>query len=160
MQTKNIVQASANVIRITNLQRGDIYKRFEDSSYDSGYKYGIVKNVYNNGDTTFIEAIEYKKSYRELTASIKIIKGAEDVAIFPTTIEEITEEFGTAETDLKKQISDKKEELEKLEVALETATKLISGQLQAELQTPSFKEMTQGEFNKKKLELSATVQDI
>ena len=32
MQTKNIVQASANVIRITNLHQGDIYKRFDNSS--------------------------------------------------------------------------------------------------------------------------------
>lgn len=66
MQTKNIVQASANVIRIVNLQKGDIYKRFDDSSYTRDVKYGIVRNVYNNGENTYIEAVEYKKSYREM----------------------------------------------------------------------------------------------
>ena len=60
MHTKQIIQASANVIRITNLRKGDVYKRIDDSSYGDKVHYGVVLNLYNNGEKTYIETIEYK----------------------------------------------------------------------------------------------------
>lgn len=149
MQTKNIVQASANVIRIINLKQGDIYKRFDDSSYSKDVKYGIVKNIYNDGEKTFIEAVEYKKSYSDLEASIYVIRGDNDVSIFPATLEEIKDEFQTSLTGIEKKIQDKKEEIAKLEGALETTKQLVSGELQLKLQAPTFKEITQSEYNQK-----------
>lgn len=159
MQTRNIVQASANVIRITNLVQGDIYKRFDDSSYSKDVKFGIVKNVYNDGEKTYVEAVEYKKSYRELEASIYVIRGDNDVSIFPATLEEIQAEFGDALTGIKKNIDDKKEELRKLEAALITTEQLVSGELQLKLQTPTFREVTQAEYNQKVREREAMVLD-
>jgi hypothetical protein len=152
MQTKQIVQASANVIRITNLQVGDIYKRFDDSSYSKTVKFGIVRGVYNDGTKTFVESVEYTKSYRSIEAEIYIIRGDNDVAIFPATLEEIQEEFGNAERSIKESIEDKREELAKLEQALLTTQQLITGELQQSLQTPAFKEMSQAKFNAKQLE--------
>lgn len=149
MQTKNIIQASANVIRITNLQQGDIYKRFDDSSYSNDVKYGIVRAVYNDGEKTYVEAVEYKKSYRDLEASIYVIRGDNDVSIFPATIEEIQEEFEDALSGIESAIADKKEEIKKLEAAADTTRQLVSGELQQKLQAPLFKEMTQAEYNQK-----------
>lgn len=134
---------------------GDIYKRFDDSSYSKDVKYGIVKNVYNDGEKTYVEAVEYKKSYRDLDASIYVIRGDNDVSIFPATIDEIKEEFGTALTGIKDAIEAKREEIKKLEIALETTEQLVSGELQAKLQTPTFKEFTQAEFNQKLREREA-----
>lgn len=159
MQTKNIVQASANVIRITNLQQGDIYKRFEDSTYSKSVMFGIVKNIYNDGEKTYVEAVEYKKSYRDLEASIYVIRGDNDVSIFPATLEEIKDEFESALGTIEKGISDKQEEIKKMEIALETTKQLISGELQSKLQTPTFKEITQAEFNQKMIERSNSLLD-
>lgn len=149
MQTKNIVQASANVVRITNLQQGDIYKRFDDSGYSRTTMYGVVKAIYNDGEKTFVEAVEYKKSYRDLEASLYVMRGDNDVSIFPATLEEIQEEFDSAEKGIEQAISDKREEILKLEKALDTTKQLISGELQKQLQQPVFKEMTQAEYNAK-----------
>lgn len=149
MQTKNIVQASAKVVRITNLNCGDIYKRFEDSTFSKETKYGIVKAIYNDGEKTYVEAVEYKKSYRDLEASIYVMRGDNDVAIFPATLEEIKEEFSAAKEGIEKSIINKREEIAKLEQALDTTTQLISGELQKNLQEPTFKEMTQAEYNQK-----------
>lgn len=152
MQTKSIVQTSANVIRITNLVRGDIYKRFDTSSYSDKVVYGVVEGIYNNGDKTFIQAVEYKYSYSAIEANLKVIDGDADVSIFPATLEDIKEEFSRCEENTKRQIEDKREELVKLTKALETTQKLVSGELQKELQSPEYKELTQTEFNLKKKE--------
>ena len=161
MQTKNILQASANVIRVTNLPRGDIYKRFNDSSYSKDVKLGIVRNIYNDGESTYVEAVKYKKSYRDLEASIYVIRGDNDVSIFSATIEEIQEEFSDADAEagIIKSIADKSEEVRKLEQALETTQQLINGKLQQKPQTPTFKEVTQAEFNQKVREREALTLD-
>jgi hypothetical protein len=65
-----------------------LYKRFDDSSYSKDVKFGIVKSVYNDGEKTYVEAVEYKKSYKDPEASIYIIRGDNDVSIFPASLEE------------------------------------------------------------------------
>lgn len=157
MQTKNIVQALANVIRITNLAQGDIYKRFDDSTYSKSIYYVIVKAIYNYGEKTYVEAVEYKKSYSDLEASIYVIRGDNDVSIFPANLDEIKDEFESCAKNIEKKISEKREELQKLEGALDTTEKLISGELQKTLQTPVFKEFTQAEFNQKMRDREALV---
>ena len=153
MQTKSIVQASANVIRIVNLKRGDIYKRYEESSYGSDkVHYGIVNSINNNGDETFIEATEFAVNYSKMEASMKIFSGEKDIAIFPATIEDIEAEFGRCRNGLKEEIQKKKDEIVGLERALETTERLLSGEMQRELSTPEFRELPQQEFNQKKLE--------
>lgn len=147
MQTKSIVQTSANVIRITNLGIGDLYKRFDDSSYSRSTYYGIVRNIYNDGEKTYVEATEYKYSYGDISAELYVIRGDLDVSIFPANIEEIEKEFANAKSSLAKKINEKHEEIAKLEKALSTTEALLSGTLQAELRTPIFKEMTQAEYN-------------
>lgn len=146
MQTKNIIQASANVIRITSLKVGDIYKRYEDSTYSTGVYYGIVKAIANNGENTFIEAIEYKKSYSSIDADFKVWGGEKDIAIFPATVEELTEEFGGVEKRLLKEITDKEEEIEAKKKCIAETRLLLSGELSKQLQSAEHRSMTQGEY--------------
>lgn len=163
MQTKSIIQTSANVIRITNLVRGDIYKRFDEKSYSDKVVYGVVEGVYNNGEQTYIQAVEYKYSYSTLEANIKVIAGTDEVAIFPATLEDIQEEFSRCEERTKEEIEKKKKELASLEKALEQTQKLVSGELQKELHQTEYKELTQAEFNLKKREIEerkAITEDI
>ena len=149
MQTKSIVQSSANVIRIVNLQQGDLYKRFDDSSYSKQTFYGIVQNIYNDGEKTFIESVEYKTNYGDIEASIYVIRGDADVSIFPATLEEVETEFARCEQNTVKKIKEKEEEIIKLNKVLQTTKDLVSGQLQAKLQQATFKTVTQAEYNEK-----------
>lgn len=129
-----------------------MYKRFDTSSYSDKIIYGVVEGIYNNGEKTFVQSIEYKYSYSTIEANIKVISDKEDVAIFPADLSEIQEEFSRCEQTTVKQIEDKKTELEKLEKALNTTRQLISGELQKELQKPEYVEISQTDFNLKRKE--------
>jgi hypothetical protein len=153
MNTKNLVQTSVNVIRIVNLKKGDIYKRYEDSTYSSGVYYGLVKDIKNNGEEVFIEAVEYKKSYSDITADLKIYSGDKDLSIFPATLDEIQNEFGEVIEKLNKEIESKNKEIENKKKCIEDTKKLLSGELSNMIQSAEYKEMTQGEFNQKKIEI-------
>jgi hypothetical protein len=146
MQTKNLIQTSANVIRVINLKVGDVYKRFDDSSYSRSTYYGIVKGINNNGEQTFLETIEYKKEYSTINADMKIYRGDEDLAIFPTTIDEIKDEFESVVKSLEKEIIKKQEEIDSKRKCIVETELLLSGELQNKLQSADFKSMTQAEY--------------
>lgn len=159
MQTKNIIQTSANVIRITNLKAGDLYKRVDDSSYSTSIKYGIVKAILNNGEKTFIEAIEYTKSYSTIKAEMAIISGEKDIAIFPATIDEIKDEFNGLEANLLKEIETKEKEIEEKKKCIAETRMLLSGELVNTIQSAEFKELTQGQYNEMKILKAKQVED-
>lgn len=149
MQTQSIVQSSANVIRIVSLRVGDIYKRYSDSSYDNSCFYGIVKSIDNNGQQTFIHAIEYKKSYSQMEASVYIMRGDKDVSIFPTTLEEFKNEFKSVLDSTSKEIEKLEKQIKDKQILLVDTQKLIDGTFLTELQTPEYREMSQSDFNLK-----------
>lgn len=152
MQTQSIVQSSANVIRIVNLKVGDIYKRYNDSSYDSSFFFGIVKSIDNNGEKTFIHAVEFKKSYGTISASIYIIRGDKDVDIFPANLEDFKDEFNSVLDSTAKEIEKlEKQIIEKKEI-IKDAQDLIDGTFCTVLTTPEFRELPQQEFNQKRAE--------
>lgn len=153
MQTKQIVQASANVIRITNIQKGNLYKRFEESG-DYTY-FGVVTDVLNDGSNTIITATEYRKSWGDMNVENKVIRGEKEFVIFPATIEDFQMEFKDVISKKQREIECHKEEIVKAEKTIEITQKLLSGELQKELSTPAFKEFTQDEFNQKIKELAS-----
>lgn len=150
MQTQQIIQASANVIRITSIQKGNIYKRFE-SDYTW---YGVVKGVHNDGENSIIEATEYRDGWSGIDVKDKVIKGKDDYVIFPATLEEFQVEFSKAIEKLEYKVRDAKNTIEESEKQIAFTKKLVSGELQKELSTPSFKEMSQVEYNQKLAELN------
>jgi hypothetical protein len=153
MQTKNMIQTNVNVIRIVNLKVGDIYKRFDDSSsYSDNISFGIVKGIFNNGEKTFLETIEYKKSYSSMEASIKIWGGEKDIAIFPATIEDIQNEFDGFVEKTEKEVLDLQKQIANKKKIIEDSNFLLSGELQKTLQAPDFKEIPQKEYNQIKAE--------
>jgi len=153
MQTKQIVQASANVIRITNIQKGNLYKRFDESG-DYTY-FGIVTDVLNDGNNTIITSTEYRKSWGDMNVENKVIRGEKDFIIFPAVLEDFELEFQDVISKKEREIQNKKEEIIKAEKTIEITRKLLSGELQKELSTPEFKEMTQVEFNEKLKEIAS-----
>lgn len=144
MQTQQVIQSSANVIRIVSLAKGNIYKRFDDNyTY-----YGIVTGVHNDGVNAIIEANEYRKTWSSIEASKQVLKGTKEVAIFPATIEELNMEFASAVTSLEREVETAKKTIIEKEGMIEFTKKLLSGELERELSTPDYKEISQSEFNK------------
>lgn len=153
MQTQQIVQASAKVVRITEITAGDVYKRF-DSSYDDRTYYGVVNNVYNDGTKTIIESTEYCYKYSTLEVSRKILQGEKDYILFPSSPEELSLDLEKAKEGKEKEIEQKKQEIRRLDTEIGDIDGLMSGKTLEGLKSMSFKELTQEQFNTKKEELS------
>ena len=157
MNTKQLVQSSVNVIRITSINPGDMYKRFDDSSsYSNDTFYGIVKGVHNNGEKTVIETTEFKRSYSSLDISNKIFTDkSENFVVFPATLEEFNLEIKGVTERKENEIERKKEEIKKLEQEIIDIKKIESGEMLKGLKEMSYKEITQTQYEAKKLEISS-----
>lgn len=94
MKTQNLIQASANVIKITELLVGDVVKIVDESYSTIEIKYGVVIDILNDGSKTFIQVAQYKKTYSDtIDCELKTYKGQSELNIFPTTPEEVKEYF-------------------------------------------------------------------
>lgn len=146
MQTKQAIQTSANVVRITSISAGDVYKRF-DESYDDRTYFGVVKNVFNDGDKTIIESTEYCYKYGGVSIEHKVLRGEKDYILFPATPEEMNLDFESA---IKSKVKENDEALNKIrlnEKMISELKELITGNTQKKLKAMSFKELTQNEYN-------------
>lgn len=153
MITKQAIQSSANVVRITSVSAGDVYKRFDDSYEDRVY-YGLVKAVHNDGEKTIIESTEYCYRYSSLDVSHKIINGTKDYIIFPSSPEELNLELAKARKEQVRKMEKAEEEIIESSKLIEEIDGLISGETQKGLKAMSYKELSQADFDKKKLELN------
>lgn len=154
MQTKQAIQTSANVIRITSVSAGDVYKRFDESYEDRTY-YGIVKAVHNDGENTIIEATEYCYKYSDIQVEHKVIKGTKEYIIFPSSPEELNLELENARKAKVREIEKAEETIVTSKKLLEEIDGLISGETQKGLKAMSYKELTQADYAKKMQEISA-----
>ena len=153
MQTKNIIQTQANVIKITSLVKGNVVKIIDDSSsYSTDIKYGVVIDLMNDGSKTFLEILEYKKSYGNVSAEIKLYSGDKELNLFPASVDEVKEYFETTLSYISKSIEQDKENLQKKINGFEKAKQFVSGELSKNLLETSFVEMTQADFDAKKME--------
>lgn len=145
MQTKQIVQSSANVIRITKLVKGDVYKRFEQNSDDTYF--GIVTDVLNDGINTIITATEYRKSWSSINVSNKVIRGTQDFILFPATPDELDVEFQSVIDSKEKEIEQWQKNINDAKRLIIQTKQLLNGELQKRLTVPGFKQFTQEEYN-------------
>jgi len=146
MEMKNLIQLNANVVRITNFKKGDVFKRIDTRYSDTEVKYGVVLDLLNDGKKSFIEALEYKKGYDSVSGEIKVFRGEEDLNIFPCNISEIKEYLESAINSVDKEIEKSKEELQKKIEANEKAKQFVSGELSKSLTMLEFKEQTTNEY--------------
>jgi len=149
MQTKQAIQSSANVIRITSVSAGDVYKRF-DKSYDDRTYYGVVKAVHNDGEKTIIEATEYSYRWSSIDVAHKILKGEEDYVLFPCTPEEFNLDLSRAIKEKEEAINSNQRKIEEDKRLIAEMEKLVSGETQKALTAMSYSEITQVEYNQKK----------
>ena len=147
METKSLVQANVNVIRIVNLKVGDVFKKVRDDSYGNEVVYGVVVDLMNDGVNTFIEVIEYAKNYDEMKGEIKVYSGKKDVAVFPTKVDEVREHFGSVIKSLEEGVEKDKKKLSDDIKAIEKAKEFMTGELSKKLSEIEFEEMSQKKFD-------------
>jgi hypothetical protein len=91
MQVKNIVQASAIVVRVSEVHPGDVYKRIDKPSYgDERLVYGKVMDVLSDGEDAALVTLEFVPvDYSSnIQAVVKTFRGEVDVTLFPATVAE------------------------------------------------------------------------
>ena len=146
MQTKNVIQTVANVIKITSLKKGDVVKMVESNYSSIESYYAVVLDMLNDGENTFIELLRYKKRYDEVDAEIKLYKGTDDISLFPTSLYELKEHFESSIKCIEKSINDDKEKLQKKIEGLNKAREFVSGELSKTLTEVEFSEIEQSKF--------------
>lgn len=151
METTNLIQSTAKVVKITSLKKWDLIKYIDDSSsYSTDVKYWIVTDLMNTWEKSFIEVILYTKSYDNVKVEIKLFKWWQDINIFPATIDDIQEYFSNIEKSLIKKIEEKKDEVYNLEKWFNTFKEFVSWETSKKLSTPDFISITQEEYQENK----------
>jgi hypothetical protein len=101
MQVNSLVKASAQVIRITEVTEGDIYKRYDKPSYgEARMLFGVVTDVLHNGEDAAIVSVEfvpegYGTAYEP---RIKTFGADAEVMLFPASLDEFQVGMGEAIT--------------------------------------------------------------
>ena len=160
MQTKNLIQAQANVIKVTSLKKGDTVKIIQSIYSSPVIKFGVVIDMYNTGTDSFVEFLLYDKTYDCVNAEIKIVQGKEDISIFPATPEEVEKHLRDSLTSVSKKIEEKKSELYKLTDAFHKAQEFVSGETSKKLSEPNFESITQDEFDLAQQEKEEAIKEI
>jgi len=113
MQTKTLVQATANIVTITNLAEGDVYKRLHKNNYETDYKLylGVVTGIMHNGEEAAITAIEFEENYSSVRVQLQVFAGDSEVALYHATPDEITSHMNTLRETSQKEIDRKEKEL-------------------------------------------------
>lgn len=109
MQVQQMIRASADVLTITTMSPGNVYKRIETSGYgstDPVLRFGVVQSVMNNGEDSAVTALEFVADYSGVAASMKVFDGGKPVAIFPATPDEITQHLTDLTERAEKDVTD------------------------------------------------------
>lgn len=98
MRTSTLVNATAEVVTITTLQTGDVYKRLEVNAYNTGdgkYQllFGIVQDVLHNGTDAVISALEFTTSYTGVEPKLRTFGTDADLKLFAAQPDEVRQHF-------------------------------------------------------------------
>jgi hypothetical protein len=120
MQTQQIIRTSAEVLTITRLSPGNVYKRVDESGYaGAALKFGVVQDVMNNGEDAAVTALEYEADYNAgAKATLRVWTGSQPVAIFPATPEEVTAHLESLRESAEQAVRNAEQDLAKKRDAL------------------------------------------
>lgn len=134
MRTQTLVQASADIVTITTLRQGDVYKRLEVNASGYGEKYvlnfGVVTDVLHNGEDSVISALEFEVSWTGVTPKLKTFGTDSDLKLFDATPEEVRQHFGEVRDSTAKAVRAAEDALAKA-VGVDQQVRAVTGQLSA-----------------------------
>lgn len=146
MQTQQLIQASADVVTITHLAPGDVYKRVEEGGAYAGgpgatLRFGIVQDVMNNGTDSAVTALEYvpAPAYASggVTVEVKVWTGSKPAAIFAATPAEVTQHLAAVVADTDKAVDKAEAELTKARAAWQAVQEVVARAGQQILTAPA-----------------------
>jgi hypothetical protein len=91
MQVKSMIATDAQVVRITNVSAGDIYKRMHKPSYgEPSLVFGYITDVLNDGENAVIVVVEFTPGAWGASTEpmVRTFSNDTGVAIFPATEDE------------------------------------------------------------------------
>lgn len=140
MDTKQLIQASAEVITIASFKAGDVYKRIETGPYAGGeptLRFGIVQDVMNNGSDSAFTAIEFRADYTSgVTVETKVFDGNRPAALFsavPAEVAQHVEEVRKSALDKERRAA---QALDEARRAVELVTEVCERVAAAAVSTP------------------------
>lgn len=89
MQVKHVVQASAEMVHISEVHIGDIYKRIEKPSYgDERLVFGKVIDILATDEDAALITLEFvPQDYSNgIQAAVRTFSGKTEVVLFPATV--------------------------------------------------------------------------
>lgn len=129
MQTKTLIEPSAEIVTVTTLKKGDVYRRMHKgtASYDPDViLYGVVTEIGHNGTEAFITALEFNPMEYHGKVKIKAFATDSDLALFSC----LPAEFIAAAADLRVGLADdlkaKRAEVTKAEAASELLEQTVA----------------------------------
>lgn len=140
--TRHLVEASASVVAITKLSRGDVYKRLTKESYQNTYdiRFGIVTDVLANGTDVAITALEFEDSYTESKTAMKVFGGDSELQLFACDPSELSSHFDGLRAAANRRTEDYRNRLHKEEAFMAHLDRVEdqarSGELTAAHTTP------------------------
>lgn len=137
MDTRQLIEASAEVVTITRLKAGDVYKRVEESGgYGSPLRFGIVQSVMNNGTDSAFTALELTPTYAGITSEVKVFKAGVPAALFAATPHEVEQHTKDLQLSVDRKVTEAHKALEAAREAQTFTGRVIAMALRGELTTP------------------------
>jgi uncharacterized protein YbjQ (UPF0145 family) len=140
METRTLIEPTAQVVTITKLKANDVYKRLV-KNYGDTYelRIGVVTDVLNNGSDAALTALEFSTSYNGAEAEIKVFGGDKDLALFAATPDEVATYLGDVKSRVEDQLETKRKEMIKLQMVRTQVDRVVN---QAIGSSPSLPELT------------------
>lgn len=140
MKTVNLVRASAEIITVISLKKGDVYKRLEKNYSGYSVHFGVVTDVLHNGEQAAITSLEYASEYNSTSlAKVKVFGTEDDIQVFYATPEEFRTHLGDLERDYASKIKKAKKELVEMEEVMSKVQQLKTDNELRELNSPETK---------------------
>jgi hypothetical protein len=128
MQVQQMIRTSAEVLTITRLEPGNVYKRVvTDYTGTASLRFGVVQSVMNNGADAAVTAIEFAPNLAGSVASeIKVFDSSAVAAIFPATPDEISAHFIELEERVEREVAAAEKALEDKHLTRQRVQELVS----------------------------------
>lgn len=120
-QVKTLVAVSGQVTTVHTLAKGNVYKRLSVESYGPDkVLYGIVTDVQNNGDQSFIVTSEFNpEAFGGEELKNQVFGGDREVNIFSCSVEDWRAAYQSNKSSMERVVNEAFSKAEKLKAALE-----------------------------------------
>lgn len=130
MHVRNLIEASANVVTITTLKRGDVYKRIIPATQyaTARLQFGVVTSVMNNGERGAITAVEYAQDFSAgVVATLAVFESETDVALFAANPEEVMEHVAEMRQAVERKVAETAQKASEARDMLARTSEVLDG---------------------------------